>query len=199
MMNFEFFGVCCLSIYRFHTMPPVTNKTLPFTSHLVWTSRHQPCLKDPDHHHSSFLIINLSPYHLYITAFIISTIISSKKGQRGAKSTSFLCKRHEKLSKLKIADPVHQNICPALGTFVTPGPHPSHGGNPYSNEMQQIVIKMWQNGEDLQSPMITHLQGMKLFLHISTCRAWIQQFAQVGHVDSKKPTSNHRANHEITG
>ncbi len=40
---------------------------------------------------------------------------------------------------------------------------------------------------------------MNLFPHISTCQAWIHQFTQVGHVDSKKPTRNHCAICEING
>ncbi len=90
--------------------------------------------------------------------------------------------------------PVHLHICQALGTFITPSSHPSCRGNPYSNKMWQIVIKMWQNGDDLQSPTITHLQEIKLFPHIATFQAWIKQFTQVGNVDSKKTTGNHHAN-----
>ncbi len=65
--------------------------------------------------------------------------------------------------------------------------------------MRQVVIAMWQNGDDLQSPMLNHLREMRLFPHIVTCRAWIQQYTQVGHVDPKKTTGNHRASREICG
>ncbi len=43
--------------------------------------------------------------------------------------------------------PINPKIRPPLGTFVTPGPHPSHGGNPYSDDMRQSVIAMWQKAE----------------------------------------------------
>ncbi len=59
----------------------------------------------------------------------------------------------------------------------------------------QLIIAMWQNGDDLQSPMIIHLQEMKLFPHTPTCQASIQQFTS--HVDSKKSTRNHHANCDI--
>ncbi len=58
---------------------------------------------------------------------------------------------------------------------------------------------MWQNGDDLHSSMLNHLQETKLFPHITTCQAWIQQYTQVGLVDPKKETGNHCADHEIHG
>ncbi len=38
--------------------------------------------------------------------------------------------------------PINPNIWPPLGTFVTPDPHPSLRGNPYSDDMCQSVVAM---------------------------------------------------------
>mmetsp|Transcript_9869 Transcript_9869/g.19930 ORF Transcript_9869/g.19930 Transcript_9869/m.19930 type:complete len:102 (-) Transcript_9869:558-863(-) len=95
--------------------------------------------------------------------------------------------------------PINPNIRPPLGTFVTPGPHPSHGGNPYSDDMHQSVIVMWQNGDDLQSPFLEHLRGMKLFPHIVTCQRWISRFVEYGHVNPMRATGNHPSEREIQG
>ncbi len=95
--------------------------------------------------------------------------------------------------------PINPNIRPPLGTFVTPGPHPSHGGNPYSDDMRQSVIAMWKNGDDLQSPFLKHLRGMKLFPHIVTCRRWISRFVEYDHVNPMRATGNHPSEREIQG
>ncbi len=103
-------------------------------------------------------------------------------------------------AEFKMADlPIQQNMHLALGTFVTPGPHPSQGGNLYLIDMWHVVIALWQNGDDLQSPMLNCCQEMRVFPHIATCQTWIPQYMQVGHVDPKKATGNHCASCKIRG
>jgi hypothetical protein len=41
---------------------------------------------------------------------------------------------------------------PQQDTRVVEGKHPSQGGNPYPVELFQIVISMWENGENLRAP-----------------------------------------------
>jgi hypothetical protein len=41
-------------------------------------------------------------------------------------------------------------VCPPSRTRVGKVKHPSQGCNPYPVELCQIVISMWQNGEDIR-------------------------------------------------
>ena len=97
-----------------------------------------------------------------------------------------------------MADPPN-NICPPDGTYITPHPHPSQGGNAYSSNTQQTVLNMWLNGEDLKSPTLDLLRQQKKFPSSETCKVWIRQFTTHGHIDPKRATGNHRAERELRG
>ncbi len=137
-------------------LPSTTNKTLFPTTHHVQTSRYQLWLQNADHHHSPFLFsashhILSRPLHL-----LYFMVISSKKGE-----FTFFIGMTSKIIKIKMnGPPAHPNICLALRTLITQGPHPSSRA---SNKMQQIVIVKLQNGNYLLSSMINYLQEMKLF------------------------------------
>ena len=45
-----------------------------------------------------------------------------------------------------------QELRPPLGTFTDSRPHPSHGGNPYSDDMRYDVITRFRLGMPLECP-----------------------------------------------
>jgi hypothetical protein len=49
-------------------------------------------------------------------------------------------------------------VCPPSGTRVVERKQSSQGGIPYLVELCQIVIYMWQNGEDMRAPWLIQLR-----------------------------------------
>ncbi len=102
---------------------------------------------------------------------------------------------------LKWITKFNPDIWPALGAFITSGPHSNHGVIliQITCDRWQVIITKWHYGNDLQSPMLTHTWEKKLISQIFTCQACIQQCTQVGHVNPTITTVNHCAIHEIHG
>ena len=87
--------------------------------------------------------------------------------------------------------------CPPNGTSTEEKPHPSQGGNVYAPEVQDLVISMWQNGDDLESAWLEQLQGQKLFPHRATCYRWIRQYLGECHTLRKRRTGNRISLREV--
>jgi hypothetical protein len=71
-------------------------------------------------------------------------------------------------------------VCPPSGTRFVEGKHPSQGGNCYPVELHQIVISMWENGEDLRAPRLMQLHHQRKFPSLSMCEHWIHQYQAEG-------------------
>ncbi len=74
----------------------------------------------------------------------------------------------------------HPLVRPPNGTRTRVVPHPSQGGNAYAPEFRDQVIYIWQNGDDLRSPMLEQLRQQRKFPHIVTSNKWIRQFGDEG-------------------
>ena len=87
------------------------------------------------------------------------------------------------------------------GTRTEERPHPSKGGNPYSDEMREQVIEMWLIGgmEALNAPHLLPLRHAKKFPSLPTCKRWIEQYQEEGNVRPKRATGNRPAEREIEG
>ncbi len=85
------------------------------------------------------------------------------------------------------------------GTFKTAPSLPSRGGRPYSNEVRLGVIHRWQTGQSLVSPDLQDLRDQGVYPSQQTCRNWINQFIEYGHIDPMCHTGNHRATREVRG
>ena len=85
------------------------------------------------------------------------------------------------------------------GIYVPPRPHASKGGNPYPPEVRNQVIEIHETGglDALKTPELNHLRARGLFPHLDTCKRWIRQHQQTGHVLPKRATGNHHSNREI--
>lgn len=92
-----------------------------------------------------------------------------------------------------------QSLRQPLGTFANETPHPSRGGNSYSDDMKEDVIMRWQMGIPLVSPELDALRAVHAYPHIDTCMRYIRQFHDHGHTRRKKATGNHPAEREILG
>jgi hypothetical protein len=97
-------------------------------------------------------------------------------------------------------NPLQQLRAP-LGTFTVAGPHPSRGGNPYSDDVRYDVIIRFQLGLPLESPELDLLRAQHppAYPSYQTCERYIQQFQLVGHFQPKQATGNHEATREIEG
>lgn len=97
-------------------------------------------------------------------------------------------------------NPLQQLRAP-LGTFTVAGPHPSRGGNPYSDDVRYDVITRYQLGLPLESPELDVLRAQHppAYPCYRTCERYIQQFQLVGHFQPKQATGNHEATREIEG
>jgi hypothetical protein len=88
-------------------------------------------------------------------------------------------------------------VPPPSGTRVVEGKHPSQGGNPYPVELHQIVISMWENGEDLQAPRLMQLRHQRKFPSLSTCKRWIHQYQAEGNVLPMRALGNSFSTREV--
>ena len=72
-------------------------------------------------------------------------------------------------------------------------PHPSNGyGEPYSQDMRDLVIQVLQNG-DLQNPAIQLLRQQRRFPSRYTIRRWQQLQQQFGHYRALQRNGNKTA------
>ena len=89
---------------------------------------------------------------------------------------------------------------PPLGTRVDSRPHPSRGGNPYSQDLREQVITMWMNSDDiLDDPWLAPLRHQHKFPSRDTCKRWIQHFQTEGNILPKQATGNNFSQREIGG
>lgn len=97
-------------------------------------------------------------------------------------------------------NPIQQLRAP-LGTFTVSGPHPSRGGNPYSDDMRHNVMTRYHLGLPLDCPELDLLrnQDPPAYPCLKTCMGYISQFQEVGHVQPKKATGNHEAFRDVRG
>ena len=79
--------------------------------------------------------------------------------------------------------------------------HASRGGRAYPKEMRELAIAMMSSGgiAAVNTPVIRSLQGQKKFPSLQTCRRWLQQHVELGHVLPKRRTGNKAATREIDG
>ena len=88
---------------------------------------------------------------------------------------------------------------PALGTFEEAGPHPSNGGNPYSDDTRDEIIARWERGMPLVTPELEELRDIYKFPAYITCHRWIERHRMYGHHLHKLATGNHEAEREVLG
>ena len=86
-----------------------------------------------------------------------------------------------------------------LGTFTVAGPHPSRGGNPYSDDFRNDIITRFTLGIPLDTPALNALQDEHAYPHMDTCMRYIDKFQSDGHVQPKMATGNHAAEREVLG
>ena len=85
------------------------------------------------------------------------------------------------------------------GTFTDARPHPSRGGNPYSDDFRNDVITHYLLGISIDTNALNALRVVHAYPSIRTCMRFIHQFHQVGHVQPKRATGNREAQREIRG
>ena len=88
-----------------------------------------------------------------------------------------------------------------LGTFTEAKPHPSRGGNPYSDDFRNDVITRYQLGLPLESPTLEVLRAQipPAYPSFQTCERYVTRFRDLGHFRPMKATGNHEAHSEVRG
>ena len=93
-----------------------------------------------------------------------------------------------------------------IGTSITPTRHATWGGNPYSKEMREMVLQMWQNGggenggfRALDTAHCNQLRDQRKFPQMNTCRRTIEIHRTGGHIRPKIATGNKFSKREIHG
>ena len=95
---------------------------------------------------------------------------------------------------------IDPRLRPPNGTRQEPPPfHPSRGGNPYSDDMRQMVIEMHLRGQDLEAPNLEELRWEWKFTALITCRRWIDIYYETGDICPKRATGNKHSTREILG
>jgi len=77
--------------------------------------------------------------------------------------------------------------------------HPSQGGNPYSQDMRDMVITRYQLGLPLVSPDLDELRQEYQYPSLWLCWRYIRKFIQEGHARPKHETGNHMAERQVLG
>ena len=97
-------------------------------------------------------------------------------------------------------DAVDPRLRPPAGTRQAPPPvHPSNGGNPYSDDMRQLVLEMHLKGQSLDTPELNELREGWKFPALITCQRWINSFYETGDICPKVATGNRESTREILG
>ena len=95
------------------------------------------------------------------------------------------------------------NSAPSLplprGTYTEGGPHPSNGGNPYSDDYRQDVITRWLMGLSLDSDELNALRDVYTYPSLQTCERYIERWWDYDHVQPMRATGNHPAERELRG
>lgn len=95
---------------------------------------------------------------------------------------------------------MNPEIRPPNGTRVeTNTKHPSRGGTPWSQEIRDQVICMYDQNLPLNSEEIQSLRAAKRFPCHNTCQNWIKQYLECGHAQPKRRTGNKYSTREIQG
>ena len=78
------------------------------------------------------------------------------------------------------------NSAPSLplprGTYTEGGPHPSNGGNPYSDDYRQDVITRWLMGLSPDSDKLNALRDVYTYPSLQTCERYIERWWDYDHV-----------------
>lgn len=80
--------------------------------------------------------------------------------------------------------------------------HPSRGGNPYGPDMRMLVLTLHEKEgiDHLKNDIgLAALRRDKKFPCFATCKSWIEQNRQLGHVRPKKATGNKQTRREVNG
>lgn len=85
------------------------------------------------------------------------------------------------------------------GTFTDARPHPSRGGNPYSDDFRNDVITRYLLDISIDTNALNALRAVRAYPSIQTCMRFINKYHQVGHVQPKRATGNREAQREIRG
>ncbi len=90
-------------------------------------------------------------------------------------------------------------MCLPLGTHVSEKKHQSNGGNPYSKEFCQVVIKLYNTGgwAVLCTPEYNELQAQQRFPCKATCKSWIRLEEQNGNIFPKRAMGKKFSEQEI--
>lgn len=87
------------------------------------------------------------------------------------------------------------------GTFQPERPHPSRGGNAYSDDIRHDVLTRYHLGLPLQNVELDLLRAAQppAYPCMQTCMNFIERERQYGHCRAKHATGNHQAEREIEG
>ena len=85
------------------------------------------------------------------------------------------------------------------GTFADGKPHPSNGGNPYSDDFRNDVIQRYLLNQSLNTAELNALRAIYAYPSLSTCRRYIEKWHALGHCHPMRPTGNHEALREVRG
>ncbi|EJK47066.1 hypothetical protein THAOC_34243 [Thalassiosira oceanica] len=80
--------------------------------------------------------------------------------------------------------------------------HPSRGGNPYGQDMREFVVALYEKEglDHIKNDLnLAVLRRDKRFPCFATCKSWIMQYQQHGHVRPKKATGNKQTRREVNG
>jgi len=92
-----------------------------------------------------------------------------------------------------------QSLRLPLGTYSEVGPHPSRGGNPYSDDVRNDVITRWQLGFGLDTPELKALRSVYAYPSMISCKRYIRKWRELGYAQPKMATGNHPMEREILG
>jgi transposase len=91
------------------------------------------------------------------------------------------------------------SLRPPNGVSLVPGPHPSRGGNAYSQEIRDQVIWRYKNNLPLSTPELNAMRHDKVFPCLGTCNNIITRYVEEGDACARRPTGNMFAEREILG
>ena len=92
-------------------------------------------------------------------------------------------------------------MCLPLGTHESEKKHQSNGGNPYSQEFCQVVIKLYntRGWAVLCTPEYNEIQAQQRFPCKAICKSWIRLEEENGNIFPKWATGENFSEQEIQG
>ena len=72
-------------------------------------------------------------------------------------------------------------------------PHPSNGGNPYSDDLRNDVIQRYLLHQSLNTPELNALRAVYAYPSLRSCERYIEKWLVLGHCRPMRPTGNHEA------